>query len=149
MERYDVTWIEQGILAASSWPEAYLEELYSNFKIKVIINLDSPYNTQIPPELTSYLLPIMDGGVPSDEILDQFLEITKKHEHAHQPILVHCIGGHGRTGTMVAIWGVYTNRIPKDQDPITWIRSKREGCIETPEQEDFVTEWTRKFRSQL
>ena len=47
-------------------------------------------------------LPIADGSAPTNEQAKQFLEFVTKSEN--QPAHVHCRGGIGRTGTMVALY---------------------------------------------
>lgn len=49
-------------------------------------------------------------------------------------VLVHCAGGSGRTGMLIA--GVVRNVGVKD--PVTWVRRVKSVYIETQEQEDFV-----------
>lgn len=51
-----------------------------------------------------------------------------------QNVLVHCAGGSGRTGMLIA--GVMRNVGVKD--PVTWVRRVKSVYIETQEQEDFV-----------
>lgn len=47
-------------------------------------------------------LQILDGGVPTDGQANQFLNFVSQKEN--QPAHVHCRGGYGRTGVMVALY---------------------------------------------
>lgn len=84
-------------------------------------------------------LPIVDGDIP-----DQHFE--KKWEQ-HGPalhellrggrrVLVHCLGGLGRTGTVAARLLVETGVIP--DTAIDLVRKARPGAIETENQETYV-----------
>lgn len=39
------------------------------------------------------------------------------------PVAVYCIGGHGRTGTALAILGSLADAIPLKDDPVEWVRT--------------------------
>lgn len=47
-------------------------------------------------------LPVIDGAAPSNQQAETFLKFIKNKNN--QPALVHCRGGYGRTGTMVALY---------------------------------------------
>jgi len=47
-------------------------------------------------------LPIPDGGAPSLEQAEAFLKFVTDPDN--QPVEVHCRGGYGRTGTMIALY---------------------------------------------
>jgi len=47
-------------------------------------------------------LPIRDGGVPTAKQAKQFLQFAT--EVKNQPVHIHCRGGYGRTGTLVALY---------------------------------------------
>jgi len=60
-------------------------------------------------------------------------------------LLVICEGGHGRTGTALAIlcslWGL----IPKKTDPVEWVRRHYcERAVETERQLDYIEEITQR-----
>ncbi len=49
-------------------------------------------------------IPIVDGGVPSHEEMVQILDAIDGELAAGGRVYLHCWGGRGRTGTVVACW---------------------------------------------
>jgi protein tyrosine/serine phosphatase len=47
-------------------------------------------------------LPIKDGGIPTTKQAQQFLQFVTNPKN--QPVEIHCRGGYGRTGTLVALY---------------------------------------------
>ncbi|MFX1276763.1 MAG: protein-tyrosine phosphatase family protein [Promethearchaeota archaeon] len=129
------TWIIKGKMAASWWPDPPVFEIYKKEGIKVIINCSEfDYRNEIPEGYKYYHINISDYGIPSESQLNHFLEITEKHGKNKEPIVVHCVAGCGRTGQMIVAWGSANGIIPKNMDPVKWIRSYRKCSLETKEQ---------------
>lgn len=85
--------------------------------------------------------PITDYGLPSVEQMKTILTWVHKKIKAKEDVLIHCVGGLGRSGTVMAVYAV--NYLGKTgEDAIKFVRSVRgEGAVETEEQEKFVKEW--------
>jgi protein tyrosine/serine phosphatase len=47
-------------------------------------------------------LPIKDGGIPTFQQAQQFLQFVT--DPKNQPVEIHCRGGYGRTGTLIALY---------------------------------------------
>lgn len=62
-----------------------------------------------------------------------------------QGVAVHCMHGHGRTGTMLACYLVKTRKI-SGIDAIREIRRIRSGSIETSEQEKTVVQFYQQIK---
>ena len=84
-----------------------------------------------------------DRGVP-DLTADDWQAIARAIVAAGIPVMVACAGGHGRTGTALAVLGHYLDAYPtKDYDPIDYLR--RVYCpeaVESPKQVSYVKEMT-------
>ena len=62
-----------------------------------------------------------------------------------QGLVVHCLGGHGRTGTMLASFLVKYLNTPA-QKAIDDIRRMRPGSVETEEQEQRIAEFEKALK---
>lgn len=85
--------------------------------------------------------PIVDYGLPSAEQMRAILKFINSKVKAKENVLVHCVGGYGRSGTVM---GCYARQYLKktDEDAITYVRSIRgSSSIETAEQVEFVKKW--------
>ncbi|KPM07049.1 dual specificity protein phosphatase CDC14A-like protein [Sarcoptes scabiei] len=67
----------------------------------------------------------MDGGVPNDRILEEFLRISETTTGA---IAVHCKAGLGRTGTLIGCYLMKHYKLTA-MEAIAWIRICRPGSI--------------------
>jgi len=96
----------------------------------------------------------IDGSVPRlgryfwQCLLDDIERLAEKE--GGLDLLIMCQGGHGRTGTALAIicclWGL----IPEERDPVEWVREKYcERAVETECQIDYIEKVTyRKVRAE-
>jgi protein-tyrosine phosphatase len=90
--------------------------------------------------------PIRDVSVPRS--VEQFHEVVMTvvgRLIKGETIVVHCMGGLGRTGLMAAACLIAATKDLKAEDAITIVREARPGTLETPEQEDYIS----KFREFL
>lgn len=128
--------------------DADLERIAGLYRAQVLVSLVELHELQtlrIPRlferararGLTVDHLSITDGGVPSDPAL--FLALVERvvaHLSEGKNVVVHCRGGLGRTGTLVAACLRAMGR-PADE-AIEVVRRARPGAIENRRQEDFV-----------
>ena len=83
-----------------------------------------------------YINHIEDYGIPSFREVDRMIRFINEHKK----VIISCIGGHGRTGTILAIW-CGLNGI---ENPIEYVRENYSyRAIETEEQEEFIKKYLR------
>ena len=99
-------------------------------------NLQSFFAEMKEAGLEVYHSPIVDYGLPAQSQMDSILNYVNKCLDANQNVLIHCMGGYGRSGTVM---GCYAQKYLSAEDPIQFVRDVRgEDAIETVEQEKFV-----------
>lgn len=113
----------------------------------------SPYNQGLPNECSHHRFPIRDVSVPYDcaSVFNLMQYLDSILSNPHNKIYIHCWGGVGRTGLIVACYYVYHGE--DYEAALRHLRESFKDCPkssyrhtpETKEQEDFV----RKFASYV
>ena len=139
------TWIEPGRLVACRYPkDQHLRDL-ADGGIKVVINLYAdPHPQAILNELglEQVHVPVADFDVPNAEQVQLVVNNITNALAAERPVAVHCGGGLGRTGTMLACYQVTLGAAP--DEAIAALRKLRPGSVETKEQEQFVRDFAAR-----
>ena len=99
------------------------------------------------PGVSYFRMPIPDLGVRTKEMMREILDRIDREMENNRPVYVHCLGGIGRTGTIVGCWlarhGVASGEAVLDRiaelrcnDPSAEVPSP-----ETRQQRSFVRNW--------
>ncbi|KAK7056431.1 hypothetical protein VNI00_002986 [Paramarasmius palmivorus] len=147
-------WVIPYHLAAMSTPRnEYDITLLASLGIKHVLTLTE--ETPLPESwfarkpITNTYLPIPNYHPPSIEQMDIVVRLME--EESKLPILIHCGGGKGRAGTVIAsylaAYGFSKSQPNQDHpemsanDAISALRNMRPGSLETAQQEAFVSKW--------
>jgi atypical dual specificity phosphatase len=108
--------------------------------IKVVVSLESRFGFPDFPDfdLEHHQISIPDFDIPSEQNVRDFVNIVKAALSQEKPLLVHCLAGCGRTGTMLAIAEVYLYGQNKGRDAIDSVRKNRPCAIETSGQVESI-----------
>ncbi|OMJ92323.1 hypothetical protein SteCoe_4987 [Stentor coeruleus] len=87
-----------------------------------------------------YDLYFLDGSVPSESIVQEFLSIAEREKG----LAVHCKAGLGRTGTLIGCYAMKHYNFPA-ADFIGWVRLCRPGSVLGPQQQ-FLIEMESKCK---
>lgn len=90
-----------------------------------------------------------DGGTPP-LASEWWAELVTAIATIDGKVMVHCQGGHGRTGTALAILFTLAGQVPKRQCPVGWLRKRYcVEAVENDEQADYIEAITnRRVRSE-
>lgn len=107
------------------------------------INLIKEYQKFIP-DVIHY--PIKDYGAPTD--FDKFHSFIKKilfFLHNHKTVWIHCAGGNGRTGLVVASILMNLRKEDSVNKIIKYVRDCRPKAIESSTQVRFLIDYKKKY----
>jgi protein-tyrosine phosphatase len=95
--------------------------------------------------LECHWLPIPDGAAPSDlEATSRLVARVLERLAAGRTVIVHCLGGIGRSGTIAACALVAAGVEPGTAVEV--VREARAGAATAPGQEEFVHEFGRAWK---
>ena len=85
-------------------------------------------------------IPVPDGAAPADEHIRRFCRLVEDELAVRRTVYVHCLAGCGRTGTMMACYLVYRDRLDP-MEAVQHIRGVRPCSVETAAQAEAVIRW--------
>ena len=93
-------------------------------------------------------LSIEDYGVPSLEELDHVVNHISRQIDNGKPVMVHCSGGKGRTGTILAAYLIKKRIVLNAYQAITRLRKIRGESIQSKDQESILFDYEKYLRSE-
>lgn len=139
-------WIEPGRLLGCAYPrrERALAALAQQ-GVTVLLNLHERAHQPgrlARHNLTELHLPVRDFTAPTPRQIEQGVAVIEQAIVAGQIVAVHCGGGLGRTGTLLACYLV--QRGASAADAIQQVREVRPGSVETQAQVAAVEAYARR-----
>lgn len=95
-------------------------------------------------ELQYLHIPIPDFHAPQPQQAAEFVEFVGKCRDEGCSVAVHCRGGYGRTGTLIAAY-LISKGMPA-REAIELVRRRRPGSIETAGQEQFLAQFENELQ---
>ncbi len=143
------SWLIPREVAGSGLPNEGSMEWLFNKGVRAILTLrEHPLPTHwVEKYGFDYLfLYVEDFHAPTQEQLDQAISFMHRCISQGKPVLAHCLGGYGRTGTVLAAYLVSIGYSAKQA--IAEVRRKRPGSIEAGEQENAVYVFEKRLRER-
>ncbi len=114
-----------------------LDEVAEDFDAVVVLleDYELPYSLEEWEKRGVEVLhsPIEDFTAPSLGQLLEILQWINGRVLEGKRVLIHCLGGLGRSGTVAVAWVMYSRRLPL-REALRKVRSIRPGAVETCEQ---------------
>lgn len=89
-------------------------------------------------------MPVPDREAPEPEQIDQLMVYLDEKLGAGHRVVVHCLGGYGRTGTMLVCYLIHCGA--KADEALAEMRRLRPESVETQVQEDAVYAYEERVR---
>ena len=87
-----------------------------------------------------------DMGVPEFVDLGSAVDFIHGRITNNEPVMVHCLAGLGRTGTLLACYLIKYQKMPAEE-AIQKIREERPGSIQSFTQEEIIFQFAKSVQS--
>ena len=142
------SWLIEGKLAGSAIPTSFEEiKWLVDGGVKSIVtvreeSLDDDWMKNI-----NYLhIHSNDMGVPEFEDLVKAVDFIHQRITNNEPVMVHCLAGLGRTGTILACYLIKYQKLSAD-DSIQKVRESRPGSIQSFPQEEIIFQFEKSVNN--
>jgi len=142
------SWLIEGKLAGSAIPTSFEEiKWLVDGGVKSIVtvreeSLDDDWIKNI-----NYLhIHSNDMGVPEFEDLVKAVDFIHQRITNNEPVMVHCLAGLGRTGTILACYLIKYQKLSADNS-IQKVRESRPGSIQSFPQEEIIFQFEKSVNN--
>ena len=87
-----------------------------------------------------------DMGVPEFDDLVSAVDFIHRRITDNEPVMIHCLAGLGRTGTLLACYLIKYQKMSAD-DAIQKVREERPGSIQSYPQEEIIFQFEKSIQS--
>ena len=133
------SWLIEGKLAGSAIPTSFEEiKWLVDGGVKSIVTVrEESLDDDWIKNLNYLHIHSNDMGVPEFEDLVKAVDFIHQRITNNEPVMVHCLAGLGRTGTILACYMIKYENMSAD-DAIQKIREERHGSIQSFSQEEII-----------
>ena len=138
------SWLIENKLAGSAIPTSKDEVQWLHEQgVKSIVTIrEEPLDNDWINKMNYLHVLSDDMGVPTFEDLANSIDFIHERIQNNEPVLVHCLAGMGRTGTILACYMIKYQKMSAE-DAIQHIREKRHGSIQSFVQEEMIYQYAK------
>ncbi|NJE01556.1 dual specificity protein phosphatase family protein [Thermococcus sp. JdF3] len=143
--------IDEGVAFSRMPAVSEIDRVAETFDAVVVLveEFELPYSIEEWEERGVEVLhsPIPDFTAPTLSQLLEILHWIGGRVREGKKVLIHCLGGLGRSGTVAVAWLMYSKGLPL-REALARVRRIRPGAVETPEQMKILKELESFLRSR-
>ena len=138
------SWLIEDKLAGSAIPTSKDEVKWLQEEgIKSIVTIrEEPLDDDWTSDVNYRHVLSDDMGVPTFDDLKNSVDFIHDRIENNEPVLVHCLAGLGRTGTILACYLIKYEKMSAE-DAIHHVREKRHGSIQSFVQEELIFQYAK------
>ena len=138
------SWIIEGKLAGSAIPTSKDEIKWLHEQgVKSIVTIrEEPLDEDWTTDMNYLHILSDDMGVPTFDDLKNSVDFIHQRIENNEPVMVHCLAGLGRTGTLLACYLIKYEKMTAE-DAIQLVREKRHGSIQSFVQEELIFQYAK------
>ena len=142
------SWIIENKLAGSGIPTSIDEvQWIIEQGIKSIVTIrEEPLDDSWVKDVNYHHVRSNDMGVPEFNDLIHTVDFIHRRITNNEPVLVHCLAGMGRTGTILACYLVKYQNMSADE-AMQNVREERPGSIQSFPQEEIIFQFAKSVQS--
>ena len=142
------SWLIENKLAGSGIPTSINEvQWVIEQGVKSIVTVrEEPLDDDWVKDVNYLHIMSNDMGVPEFDDLTHAIDFIHRRITNNEPVMVHCLAGLGRTGTLLACYLVKYQKMSAD-DAIRKVREERPGSIQSYPQEEIIFQLEKSLQS--
>ena len=140
------SWLLENKLAGSAIPTSIDEVQWAiDQGVKSIVTIrEEPLDDSWIKDVNYLHVHSDDMGVPEFDDLVNTVDFIHKRITSNEPVMVHCLAGLGRTGTVLACYLIKHQKMSADK-AIQKVRDERPGSIQSFPQEEIIFQFAKSL----